>query len=89
MKSRATRTLPAKVRTTVTLDRDVASALERFQSDRAVGLSEAVNDLIRAGLIAPRQRKPFVQKTHDFGEFKVDIANIGDALEELEGPSHH
>lgn len=74
-----------KVRTTVTLDKDVAAAVAKFRRDKDLGLSEAVNDLIRAGLIAPKERKPFVQKTFDAG-LKVDITHIGEALEQAEGP---
>lgn len=40
------------MRTTLTLDDDVAAALERRRADRGTRLREEVNDLLRAGLAA-------------------------------------
>ena len=37
------------MRTTVTLDEDVAAAIERVRRERSIGLSEAVNTLVRPG----------------------------------------
>ncbi|MCP9485989.1 MAG: ribbon-helix-helix protein, CopG family [Gaiellaceae bacterium MAG52_C11] len=76
------------MRTTVTLEKDVAAALDNVRRERGLGLSEAVNDLIRKGLLYQPPRKRFVQKAHDMGEPYVDLTNIGRALEELEGPFH-
>ena len=73
------------MRTTIKLDDDVASAVERLRRKSRIGLSEAVNELVRAGLRAPRRRKKFVQKTHALG-LRVDVSNVGEALELLEGP---
>jgi len=72
--------------TTVTLDDDVAAAVERLRRDRSIGLSEAINELIRAGLTVKRPRKPFRQRTEHIG-FKVDVTNVAEALELLEGPA--
>jgi hypothetical protein len=74
------------MRTTVTLDDDVAAAVERLRHDRSIGLSEAINELIRAGLTVKRPRKPFRQQSEHIG-FKVDVANVAEALELLEGPA--
>jgi len=75
------------MRTTITLADDVAAAVDRVRREKAVGVSEAVNDLVRRGLVSGRRSKePFVQKTHPMG-LKIDVTNIGRALEELEGPS--
>ena len=74
------------MRTTVTLDDDVAAALERLRRDRSIGLSEAINELIRAGLTVKRPRKPFRQQSEPIG-FKVDVTNVAEALELLEGPA--
>ena len=41
------------MRTTLSLDDDVAAAVQRLREERHVGLSEAVNELIRAGLACP------------------------------------
>lgn len=78
---------PPKLRTTVTLEQDVVAAIERLRREHYRGFSEAVNDLIRAGLSVPNERSSFVQETHDFGSM-VDVSDIGEALEELEGPRH-
>lgn len=74
------------MRTTVTLADDVAAAVDRVRKERAVGVSEAVNDLIREALVSPQPEPPFVQKTYAMG-LKVDVTNVGKALEEIEGPS--
>jgi metal-responsive CopG/Arc/MetJ family transcriptional regulator len=74
------------MRTTVTLDDDVAAAVERLRRDRSIGLSEAINQLIRAGLTVKQPRKPFRQQSEDIG-FKVDVTNVAEALELLEGPA--
>jgi Arc/MetJ family transcription regulator len=74
------------MRTTVTLDDDVAAAVERLRRDRSIGLNEAVNELIRAGLTVKRPRKPFRQQSERIG-FQVDVSNVAEALELLEGPA--
>jgi hypothetical protein len=50
------------MRTTLTLDDDVAAALERRRADRGTGLREEVNDLLRIGLAAADQ--PSVGQGH-------------------------
>ena len=40
------------MRTTLTIDDDVAAALERRRTERGTGLRREVNDLLRAGLAA-------------------------------------
>lgn len=71
------------MRTTITLADDVAAGIEKLRRERDLGLSEAVNDLVRAGLTRERSRSSFRQRTYDMG-LKVDIANIGEAIELLE-----
>jgi Ribbon-helix-helix protein, copG family len=74
------------MRTTVNLSDDVAAGVEKLRREQGLGLSEAVNDLIRAGLMAEqRPRQPFRQKTHDMGA-SIDVSNIGEVLETLDGP---
>jgi hypothetical protein len=76
------------MRTTVTLEPDVAAALERMRRERGLGLSEAVNELVRRGLVNEKRRpRPFKQKTYPLGA-KLDLTNIGRVLEELDGPTH-
>jgi metal-responsive CopG/Arc/MetJ family transcriptional regulator len=74
------------MRTTLTLADDVAAAVERVRRERSIGLSEAVNDLVRAGLVQQRAARPFEQRTHDLGE-GIDYSNVADAIETLEGPT--
>lgn len=73
------------VRTTLSLDDDVTAAVRSFRRERQIGLSEAVNELIRAGLSAPPRRKVFQQHTADLG-LRVNVTNVAEALELLEGP---
>lgn len=75
------------MRTTVVLDDDIAAAIERIRREASIGLSEAVNRLVRAGLVAEsRERQPFIQRTQSMG-LRIDVGNVADALETLEGPS--
>lgn len=71
------------MRTTVDLADDVAAAVEKARRERGLGLSEAVNDLVRAGLIPHAPRPPFRQKTYSMG-LKVDVSNIGEVLDMLD-----
>jgi len=75
------------MRTTVTLDDDVVAAVERLRRERSLGLSEAVNELIRAGLGVKPPRVRFRQRSHRMGAL-IDVANVAEALEILEGPSY-
>ena len=77
----------APMRTTLTLADDVAAAVEQLRRQRSIGISEAVNQLVRAGLA--RQggpAAPFRQRSHDLGH-GIDFDNIADTLETLDGPS--
>jgi len=50
-----------------------------------MGLSDAVNELIRAGLAAPARATIFRQRTANLG-LRIDVSNVADALERLDGP---
>ncbi len=75
------------MRTTVTLADDVAAAVEHLRRERSIGVSEALNELVRAGL-TKRQDPPaqFRQKSHDLGR-GIEFDNIADTLETLDGAS--
>lgn len=75
----------ACMRTTISLDDDVAAAVQRLREERHIGLSVAVNELIRAGIAAPARRTAFRQRTADLG-LRVDVSSVTDALERLDGP---
>jgi hypothetical protein len=72
------------MRTTVDLSDDVLAAVDRLRHERSIGLSEAVNTLARAGMARPEPRQPFRQTTSDMGP-GIDVTNIADALETLDG----
>lgn len=74
------------MRTTVSLADDVAAAVQRLRKERSIGLSEAVNELIRARLTKRQVANRFQQQTYDMGE-GIDYSNIGDAIETLDGPA--
>jgi Arc/MetJ family transcription regulator len=76
------------MRTTIRLDDDVAAGVQRLSREEHIGIGEAVNRLARAGLRAGRSRRPsFRQRTADMG-LRVDVSNVADALEQLDGSQH-
>jgi hypothetical protein len=74
------------VRTTITFDPDVAAAVEQARHERGGGISEVVNDLIRAGLQRRRRGRKFRQRSTHLG-LQIDVTDVADALEVLEGPT--
>lgn len=72
------------MRTTVEFDDDTSKAIEALRRDRGIGLSDAVNELIRQGLVRQPAPRPFRQRTRQLG-IKVDVSNVATALEDLEG----
>lgn len=81
------------MRTTLTLDDDVAARLkaEARRSDRS--FRETVNDALRRGLATPRRssvRQRFSVTARDLGELRpgLSLDNVGDLLERVEGPLH-
>ena len=80
------------MRTTLTLDDDVAAALERLRKSRAMGLKELVNDVLRRGLsdIAgpPKKRQPFRTRSVALGRVRQpNIDNVAETLAIAEGDS--
>lgn len=75
------------MRTTISLDPDVAAAVQRLRKERNIGLSAVVNELARAGLAASTKRKRFVQRSVPMG-VGIDVSNVAETLELLEGPGH-
>jgi hypothetical protein len=69
-----------------TLADDVVAAVEKLRQERSIGLSEAINDLVRAGLIEQYPTPtPFRQTSHDLGH-GVDYSNVAETLERLIAP---
>ncbi|HEV2953193.1 MAG TPA: CopG family transcriptional regulator [Candidatus Dormibacteraeota bacterium] len=76
------------MRTTVVLDDDVVAAIEQVRRERDVRQSQVINELIRAGLRAKPQRPSFVQRSEPLG-IHIDVTNVAEAHEILEGPDSH
>jgi hypothetical protein len=74
------------MRTTVQLDDDVTAALERLREAENIGVSEALNRLVRMGLAAPKARARFTQRSEPLG-LRIGVDDIAEALELLEGPA--
>lgn len=76
------------MRTTVTLHSDVAPAVERLRRERGVGVSEAVNHLVRRGLAVQgqRPREPFRQRTSPM-RARMDVTNVAEVLDTVDGPA--
>jgi hypothetical protein len=81
------------VRTTLTLDEDVAAKLKAETRKTGRPLRETVNEALRRGLAAPRAaggRRRFTVIARDLGELRpgLSLDNIGELLDRIEGPLH-
>ena len=77
------------MRTTLTIEDDVAAELERLRRERDESLKDLVNDTLRRGLrdmTAPaKKRKPFRTKSFDCGRLLIDnIDNVWEVINEVE-----
>jgi hypothetical protein len=80
------------MRTTVTIDDQVAARLKEYGRRRGLSFKETINELLRQGLDAPRamraptafsvQARPLSQRPG------VELDNIADVLERLDEPGH-
>lgn len=71
------------MRTTVTLADDVAAAVEQLQRGDGIGVSEAINRLVREALATPEAPRPYQHNTYDMG-LKLDVTCIGKVLTMLD-----
>jgi hypothetical protein len=71
------------MRTTVTFSDDVAAGVEKLRREKGLGLSEAVNDLIRAGLMDRGSPSKVEFPTYDMG-IGIDVRDVGEAIEAIE-----
>jgi hypothetical protein len=80
------------VRTTLTLDEDVAAKLKDEARKTGRPFKETVNACLRAGLNlkrTPRNAVVFRVRPHDMGlRPGVNLDGISKLLEEIEGPEH-
>ena len=78
------------MRTTLTLDDDVAAALERLRKSRDASLKQLVNEALRRGLeekrSRPKRREPMQTRSVALGRVRVSsIDDIGEALAIADG----
>ena len=78
------------MRTTLTLDDDVAAAIERLRRARDANLKDIVNEVLRKGLsditTRPKQREPYQTQVVDLGRVRMpSIDNINEILAIAEG----
>jgi metal-responsive CopG/Arc/MetJ family transcriptional regulator len=71
------------MRTTFTLADDVAAEVEKLRRSEGIGISEAVNRLIRRGLANGAKRQPYRHQTAAIG-VNVDVTDIGAVLDLLD-----
>jgi hypothetical protein len=78
------------MRTTLTIDDDIAAILERLRKNRQVSLKELINEALRRGLsemTGPTKRRPgFRTRAVSLGGLRIaSIDNVGEALAVAEG----
>lgn len=72
------------MRTTIEFDDDTTKAVEALRRDSGMGVSEATNELIRRGLLAPPIDATFRPRSRKLG-LRIDVSNVAEALDVLEG----
>ncbi len=78
------------MRTTLTLDRDVASVIEQLRRNRKDGLKSIINEALRRGLRQmtepPDRREPFATTAVDLGPSRLgSLDDIAESLAVAEG----
>lgn len=73
------------MRTTVDLESDTSAAIEQLRRAEGLDVSQAVNKLIRRGLLNQAPRPPFRQRTRPLG-LRVDVSNVFEAVDALDDP---
>ncbi|MGH8801510.1 MAG: hypothetical protein ACREX6_04355 [Casimicrobiaceae bacterium] len=81
------------MRTTLTLDEDVAARLKAEVRRTGLTFREVTNETIRRGLAAPRavgEQPAFTVLPHRFGRLRAGLSldNIFELIEQVEGPLH-
>lgn len=77
------------MRTTLTIDDDVAIELERLRRSRQASFKDLINEALRRGLRdmsgPPKKRKRFRTQTFNMGEQLINIDNVAEAIAYAEG----
>lgn len=81
------------MRTTLTLDEDIARKLQAEARRSGRSFKETVNSALRRALNEARQasgERPFRVEARDLGRLRpgLSLDNVADLLEEVEGPLH-
>ncbi|MBN1610647.1 MAG: ribbon-helix-helix protein, CopG family [Polyangiaceae bacterium] len=78
------------MRTTLTLDDDLGARLEQLARQGHRSFKDVVNEVLRRGLDAkPPPARPFKVDARDMGlRPGRSLDDIGDLLEQLDGPGH-
>jgi hypothetical protein len=81
------------MRTTLTLDDDIAAKLKAECRRSGASFRDVVNSAIRRGLATPpstRRRAPFKVIARDLGALRVGLSldNVAELLDQVEGPAH-
>ena len=78
------------MRTTITLDADVAARLREFAHRKGISFKQAVNDAVREGLSSPAvlRAEPFHQPTFSLGRVRVDLTKALALATDLEDQEH-
>ncbi len=80
------------MRTTLTLEKDVAVVIERLRKTRRQSMKDIVNEALREGLkhlvAPPRKRKPFQTGSVDLGRCLLgNVDNVAEVLAVAESES--
>jgi hypothetical protein len=81
------------MRTTLTLDDDIAAKLKAESRRSGRPFRDIVNETLRQGLAIRRstaKRQPFNVKVRDLGNLRpgLSLDNIAELIEQVEGPVH-
>jgi hypothetical protein len=82
------------MRTTLTLDDDVAAKLKAESRRAGRPFREIVNETLRLGLmsrrVATRRRQSFKVRARDLGNLKpgLSLDRVAELIEQVEGPLH-
>jgi hypothetical protein len=81
------------MRTTLTIDEDVAAKLKAEARRTGKAFRQVVNEALRAGLATarkPSRQEPFKVVARDLGSLKpgLSLDSVANLLEQAEGPLH-
>ncbi len=80
------------MRTTLTLDEDVAAKLKAEARRAGRPFRDVVNETLRRGLAsrAVRRKEPVTLQVRDLGDLRpgLSLDNISELIEQIEGPLH-